>query len=266
MVSACARSAPRIGWVWPCALACAALTMPSPVSVVHAQDAPPSSITSTAVAFKPEPPLSSYVAIRRLESANERHNKAAWLVVRTCLKDGVLTWDVLEEGGSELIRKRVLRETLEREVAGHRRRSGRSRGGLTAGELHVLRADRPRRAACVWRSSRASARTCSCKGEMLLSPEGTLLRVEGDLVKRPSFWTKSVHLIRQYGRVEGTHVPLRIDIVAQVRLVGTSRLSMTYRYLEINGRPVRDVSGETSLLTRATGVACAVAVTAVGLS
>ena len=85
------------------------------------------------------------------------------------------------------------------------------------------------------------------KGEMLLSPEGMLLRVEGDLVKRPSFWTKSVHLVRQYGRVEGTHVPLRLDIVAQVRLVGTSRLSMTYRYLEINGRPVQDVSGETSL-------------------
>ena len=80
------------------------------------------------------------------------------------------------------------------------------------------------------------------KGEMLLSPEGMLLRIEGDLVKRPSFWTKSVHLIRQYGRVEGTHVPLRIDIVAQVRLVGTSRLSMTYQYLEINGRPVQDVS------------------------
>ena len=92
------------------------------------------------------------------------------------------------------------------------------------------------------------------KGEMLLSPEGTLLRIEGDLVKRPSFWTKSVHLIRQYGRVDGTHVPLRLDIVAQVRLVGTSRLSMTYQYLEINGRPVQDVSSETSLITRATGV------------
>ena len=252
MVSACARSAPRIGWVWPCALACAALTTPSPVWVVHAQDAPPSSVTSTTVAFKPEPPLSSYVAIRRLESANERHNKAAWLVVRTCLKDGVLTWDVLEEGGSELIRKRVLRETLEREVQANNDGAS-SRGGLTqdnytfsepmATEGGVRVAIEPRK-----------RQDMLVKGEMLLSPEGTLLRLEGDLVKRPSFWTKSVHLIRQYGRVEGTHVPVRIDIVAQVRLVGTSRLSMTYRYLEINGRPVRDVSSETSLITRATGV------------
>ena len=69
------------------------------------------------------------------------------------------------------------------------------------------------------------------RGTLLVSPEGELLRVEGDLVKRPSFWTKSVHLVRHYGRVDGTHVPLRLDMVAQVRIVGTSRLSMTYRYL-----------------------------------
>jgi hypothetical protein len=91
------------------------------------------------------------------------------------------------------------------------------------------------------------------KGELLMSPEGELLRVEGDLVKRPSFWTKSVHLVRHYGRVDGTHVPVRIDMVAQVRLVGASRLSMTYRYLQINGRPVQDDGRQASLITRAEG-------------
>jgi hypothetical protein len=29
---------------------------------------------------------------------------------------------------------------------------------------------------------------------------------------------------------------------------------MTYRYLEINGRPVQDVGSDTSLLTRLTGL------------
>ena len=251
MVSACARSASRMGWVWPCALACAALTVPSPVSVVHAQDAPPSSITSTAVTFKPEPPLSSYVAIRRLESANERHNKAAWLVVRTCLKDETLTWDVLDEGGSELIRKRVLRETLDREVEAYRDGSSR-RGGLTD-ENYTFSPPSPAEGGVRVGIEPRKRQDMLIKGEMLLSPEGMLLRVEGDLVKRPSFWTKAVHLVRQYGRVEGTHVPLRIDLVAQVRLVGTSRLSMTYQYLEINGRPVQNAS-ETSLITSATRV------------
>ena len=72
--------------------------------------------------FTPEPPVRSYVAIRRLESDNERHRKEAWLVVRTELKeDGTFTWQVLDEGGSELIRNRVLREALEKEAQVHTR-------------------------------------------------------------------------------------------------------------------------------------------------
>jgi hypothetical protein len=252
MGSACARSAPRIGWVWPCALACATLATPSLVRVVHAQDAqdaPPASVAAAPVAYKPEPPLRSYVAIRRLESANDRHNKAAWLVVRTCLQDGTFTWEVLEEGGSELIRKRVLLETLDKEAQVHR--EGLSwRGGLTQ-DNYTFSEPLPVEGGVRVRLEPRKREDMLIKGEMLLSPEGMLLRVEGDLVKRPSFWTKSVHLIRQYGRVEGTHVPLRLDIVSQVRLVGTSRLSMTYKYLEINGRPVQDLSGETAVLTRA---------------
>jgi hypothetical protein len=218
---------------------------------MHAQGASPSSMSASALPYKPEPPLSSYIALRRLESVNERHNKTAYLVARTCLQDGVFSWDVLEEGGSELIRKRVLRETLDKEGQIHREGLSR-RGGLTdenytfslpslvEGGLRVGIEPRKREDMLI-------------KGAMWLSPEGTLLRIEGDLVKRPSFWTKSVHLIRQYGRIDGTHVPLRLDIEAQVRLVGTSRLSMTYRYLEINGRPVQNLGSETSLITRAIG-------------
>ena len=252
MASACARSAPRIGWVWPCALACAALATPSPAPVVHAQAASPASLSVSALPYKPEPPLNSYVALRRLESVNERHNKTGYLVVRTCLQDGTFTWKVLEEGGSELIRKRVLRETLEKEAQIHREGFSR-RGGLTD-ENYTFSLPSPTEAGVRIGLVPRKREDMLIKGAMVLSPEGTLLRIEGDLVKRPSFWTKSVHLIRQYGRVDGTHVPVRLDIEAQVRLVGTSRMSMKYQYVEINGRPVQDVNGETSLLTRATGM------------
>ena len=252
MTSACARSAPRIGWVWPWALACVALATPSPAPVLHAQGASPATISASALPYKPEPPLDSYVALRRLESINERHNKTGYLVVRTCLQDGAFTWNVLEEGGSELIRKRVLRETLEKEAQIHREGLAR-RGGLTD-DNYTFTLPSPVDGGVRVGIEPRKREDMLVKGAMWLSPEGTLLRVEGDLVKRPSFWTKSVHLIRQYGRVDGTHVPLRLDIEAQVRLVGTSRLSMTYRYLEINGRPVQDAGNEKSLLTRASSV------------
>jgi len=196
--------------------------------------------------------LRSYVAIRRLESVNDRHNKSAWLVARTSLQDGTFTWTVLAEGGSELIRNRVLRETLEKEAEVHREGLSR-RGGLTD-ENYMFFPPLPAEGGSRVAIEPRKREDMLIKGEMLLSPEGTLLCIEGDLVKRPSFWTKSVHPVRQYGRVDGTHVPLRLDIEAQVRLVGTSRLSMTYQYLEINGRAVQELPGQTSLLTRATGV------------
>lgn len=263
MASACVRSALTVGTRWGCALVCLALLGPCRASM-HAQPATPAAATPAAAApadatpFRPEPPVRSYVAIRRLESDNPRHHKEAWLVARTELKeDGSFTWRVLEEGGSELIRNRVLREALEKEAQVHR--DGRARrGGLTP-DNYVFSAPSPAEGAIRIGLEPRRREDMLVRGELLMSPEGELLRVEGDLVKRPSFWTKSVHLVRHYGRVDGTHVPVRLDMVAQVRLVGASHLSMTYRYVEINGRAVQDDSRRGSLLTRAGGAARATA-------
>lgn len=198
-----------------------------------AQDVP----QVAAVPFRPAPPLQSYVAIRRLESTNERHDKQAWLVARTELRpDGTFVYDVLDEGGSELIRTRVLHAALEREAEVHR--SGRARrGGLTA-ENYEFAA--PQSSGDVLQVALTPRRKeeMLVKGTMTTSSEGELLRVEGELVKRPSFWTRSVHLVRRYGRIDGAHVPVRLDTRAQVLMVGPSTLSMTYEYIEINGRPV----------------------------
>lgn len=187
--------------------------------------------------FRPAPPLRSYVAIRRLESMNERHRKEAWLVARTELHpDGTFSYRILDEGGSELIRNRVLRPALEKEADVHR--DGRAqRGGLT---LHNYVFAAPVVAGGLVRVDLEPRRRedMLMKGAMFTSPDGELVRVEGELVKRPSFWTRSVHVVREYGRVAGTHVPVRLEMTAQVRIVGTSRLTMTYQYLQINGRAV----------------------------
>jgi hypothetical protein len=189
--------------------------------------------------YRPAPPLRSYVAIRRMESSNERHKKDAWLVARTELhEDGTFTYQILDEGGSELIRNRVLREALDKEVQLHR--DGRARrGGLTP-DNYVFSA--PTSAEGLLRIALEPRRRedLLLKGVLFASPDGDLLRVEGDLVKRPSFWTRSVRVVREYGRVAGTHVPLRLEMTAQVRIVGPSRLTMTYKYERINGRGVHE--------------------------
>ncbi len=252
MTGAFARSASRTCWIWPSVLVCSALSLTVCVPATWAQEPSAAPAAAPALPFRREPPLRSYVAIRRMESVNERHSKEAWLVARTQLReDGTYIWQVLEEGGSELIRNRVLRPALEREAEAHR--EGRSkRGGLTP-DNYTFSAASPVEGGWQVGIEPRRRQEMLVRGTMLVSAEGELLRVEGDLVKRPSFWTKAVHLVRHYGRVEGAHVPLRLDLVAQMRLVGTSRLTMTYQYLEVNGQPVAATPNPSAVITRATG-------------
>jgi hypothetical protein len=65
-----------------------------------------------------------------------------------------------------------------------------------------------------------------------------LVRLEGELSKRPSFWTRRVRVVREYNRVGGVHVPVSMSSTADVLIVGASTFSMTYRYAEINGKQI----------------------------
>ncbi len=69
--------------------------------------------------------------------------------------------------------------------------------------------------------------------------DADLVRVEGLLSKRPSFWTRKVYVVRRYARIDGVRVPVEMQSSASVLLVGESSFSMTYQYTNINGRAVR---------------------------
>lgn len=67
-----------------------------------------------------------------------------------------------------------------------------------------------------------------------------LVRVEGILPVRPSFWTQKVHIMRRYARIDGVRVPVEMLSRASVLLGGDSTFSMTYEYATINGRSIHD--------------------------
>ena len=50
-------------------------------------------------------------------------------------------------------------------------------------------------------------------------------RVEGDLVKTPSWWLKKTHVVRSYDDRGGLWLPVATEAVADVRLMGPHRLS-----------------------------------------
>jgi hypothetical protein len=183
-------------------------------------------------------PLVGYCAIRRLEAKSDRMNMEGWLVVRTVLDpEKGFHYEVLEEGGSPRVRKRVLYAALDTELRTNKAGTW-SRAAFTpdnyefavepaAGPLETLKVT-PRRKDPVL-----------IDGRLFVSPQDAdLKRVEGVLSKTPSFWTKHVGMVRQYGRIDGVRVPLVIESVALVRILGRSEFRMTFDYESINGRPV----------------------------
>jgi hypothetical protein len=184
------------------------------------------------------PALTSYRARRHLEASTRGGAMQASLDAWTNLAaDGAFSFEIIHESGSDLIRAHVLRAALIEEQRA-RRASELEAAALTpinyelnAGEAvgDLLRINLvPRR-----RSRMLIAGTA-----FVTRDASDLVRVEGTLAKRPSFWTRRVEVTRCYRRISGVRVPVDMRSTADVMLVGTSAFSMTYDYAMINERPV----------------------------
>jgi hypothetical protein len=239
------------------ALCCVAITTVlndnGRLAVVHAQTAsqvaalPSASVGATSVVganvlgrFLAEyeqslQSLVSYRAVRRLSVVARGGKMTASLKAHTSL-DPVngFQFEVLEESGSGMLRSRVLHGALEAERDARRRQKG-AHGALTAanytfgtGELtpdgmlrvaiHPVRKD-----------------SLLVEGSILLTSEAAdLVRMEGLLVKRPSFWTRKVLIVRDYARIGGVRVPIAMGSTADILFAGQSTFSMSYEYESIN--------------------------------
>ena len=190
-------------------------------------------------------PQRPYVAFRRLEAENQKSGRQGWLDVRTELgTDGLLTVEVLDEGGSEYIRNKVLRAALdgERQLIATRsagpvpsvdtttcNQSQVDGSGVDAsGLVRVpVKPGRKGDAGLVY-------------GNIFLQPgTGDLVRVEGRLAKNPSFWVSQVDVSWTYAKVHNDIVlPVSLHSVAKVKMFGPSTFHMTYDYRSVDGQAV----------------------------
>jgi hypothetical protein len=179
-----------------------------------------------------------YSASRRLEASGSGHR--GWLDVQTefTVASGFF-YQVTAEGGSGYIRSRVLRSLLDEEQRLIARNGsatvaisadnyqftpeGLNDEGLVVVSMRPLRKDRSLIA-----------------GRMFLTVDGDLVRIEGRLAKNPSFWVTRVNVVRSYRRINGVPMPVSLDTTAQLRLLGSSALRMTYRYAQVDERTVVD--------------------------
>jgi len=183
--------------------------------------------------------LIQFRAVRHLEATNTRFKKHGWMDVVTELSpDSGFTFHVTAEGGSEYIRRKVLRPILEGEQEIVARGEAR-RSALTLDNYEMLR-EEPAETGLVrlFVTPKREERTLIDGTLLITEGDADLVRVTGRLAKNPSFWTKRVDIVRTYGRIAGIRVPLSIESVAQVRIAGPSAMTMTYRYDMVNGRTV----------------------------
>ncbi len=182
------------------------------------------------------PALTSYEATRLLSVSTRGGKMQATLRARTTLSpEGGFQYEVLDADGSPMLQRKVLRAALEAERTMALRGDGR-RGALSA-DNYAFGADDDTGSPLL-RLTLTPRRSDALlvRGAMYVTRDDyDLVRVEGLLVKRPSFWTRRVHVSRQYGRIAGVRVPLAMESTASVLIVGTSRFAMTYEYSSVNG-------------------------------
>ena len=178
-------------------------------------------------------PLVSYRAFRHLAASTRGGKMRASIDAWTTLDPtGGFTFEVTASEGSGLIQKRVLIAALEAErdavKATDRGQSALTPANydfldITAEDGRLVKMDvKPKR-----------KHVMLIDGALFIEADSAdLVRIEGDLSKRPSFWTRRVRVVREYDRVGGVHVPVSMTSTADVLIVGASTFSMTYRYAE----------------------------------
>jgi len=173
--------------------------------------------------FLDDPTPTQFRALRRLEAHNDKFEKSAWMDVWTDGDASGFRYTIVAEEGSDYIRSKVFRATLETERKNYVfEERGAQADGLTLLTLTPKRKD-----------------VMLVDGSLYLNPhDGELVRVEGRLAKSPSFWTRHVEIVRWYRRIAGFRVPTSLESVANVRVAGVSTFRMSYEYESINGQRV----------------------------
>jgi len=185
-----------------------------------------------------DPTPTQFRSLRHLEASNDKFEKSAWMDVWTEGDASGFRFVVVGEGGSEYIRTKVFRATLEMEkkmwASGEPDKSTVTSDNYTFGARStqpdglVSLEVKPRRKDLLL-----------VDGSIFLNPDdGELVRMEGRLSKAPSFWTRRVEIVRWYQRIAGFRMPTALESVANVMIAGVSTFKMTYEYESINGECV----------------------------
>jgi hypothetical protein len=185
-----------------------------------------------------DPSPQSYRALRHLEARNEKFNMSAWMDVWTESDASGFRYRIEREEGSDYIRNRVFRESLETERKMWAAGAPDAASLTPANYMFAEGAPQPDGLAALNIKPRRKD-VLLVDGAIFLRPgDGELLKMEGDLAKPPSFWTRRVRIVRHFQRFAGIRMPVSLDAVANVRWFGQSTFRAVYEYETVNAERV----------------------------
>jgi hypothetical protein len=175
-------------------------------------------------------------AIREMRAGTVSGKHQGWMTVETsATPSGTFSWTVVTEGGSNRTREKVLRAVLDTEAAAWRAGS-RDAAALTLENYQLTRLPSGRAGHVQIRLTPRRPDSKLIDGILTVDADGYPILLEGTLAKSPSFWVKSVKIVKRYGRFAGVALPTTVESHADLKMFGRSTFTMRYRYQEVNGR------------------------------
>ena len=172
--------------------------------------------------------MTGYTAIRRYVAVNKE--RRAEMVVRVeCSAEGVKQFTILSEEGSGAIRKRVLHKLVDEEAEASQRGT-RSGTRLTPDnyQFQLLGEEQLENgSAYVLSVTPRSRNKYLIEGKIWVNKNDySVVRLEGQPAKNPSFWVRDVHIVHTYQKVGQFWFASATHTTSRVRIFGPSELTI----------------------------------------
>ena len=220
------------------------LTFLLPVSLASAQASAPVPSAEDLVAkmmqldAQRQSELTGYTATRRYVAVNKKRH-AEMVVHVDCASDGAKQFTIVSEEGSGSIRKHVFEKLLSEETEASRRGTRNGTRLTPANYTFQVMGEEtlPTGKAYVLAVSPKTANKYLIDGKIWVDANDySIVRIEGQPARNPSFWVHDVHFVHTYQKVGPFWFASSTDTTSQIRIFGDSELTIANTDYKLNPR------------------------------
>jgi hypothetical protein len=179
--------------------------------------------------------LVEYQVRRKFYAANPRFKQESFLEVKTVFRQpGMMESEVIRSEGSQLIRSRVFDKILAAESEVTNTHQDVSITPANYRFTLIASQDCGGRPCYQMRITPKQKSRYAVNGQIWVDAEdGAIVRLEGSPAQKPSFWTLSTEIERQYRRFDGVWLCVEMESTSDIFVAGRSTLKVDYDYSDV---------------------------------